>query len=585
MPETKTAPETKARSEELRRTDLRGVIAALRSGAAPDAWMARWLGPAHADPAAFTEMLYTLASARRGGLASSARTAIDLYKDCVAAHLGAQRRAFVAREAGRDVELTYEALHARSGALMSAWRAAGVEAGQSVCLLLPVGVDYVVSLVTALRMGLVVSAVPPVGPTLARARIAALAPDAVVAAERHRPLFRGTGAIALPPSGAREVGAQGSFGYAAGDPVLRLLPAFGEGADAPIDLPAARLHASLLGDALLVFALDEKDTLAMPGWEPLVHQPTSLLASLLAGAAFCEVAPADVAADPGLLGRLGVTVLGVGRALREVLLGQGKWPPGAIRTWFRTMTDPLDLSRWEALGNLSSKAGVAVFNTAISAAAGGALLFSRVVKEVPGLTVWPVPGRPWLLGEVGTKDLAALNDSGVFSVLDGEEPIPGAPRLLLTRSGDGYLCSGCLDVGPEARAVPIDLVSGAVERHPAVRHATVVVSPGRAINEANVTLIAFVEDTRGPDGRFAPPVTAAELRALCVKELGESLAPSRVEVFPLRPRLVKGAVDRGWCRSQYLGGAMTEKARDELFVAVSRLGYLLDVPAEGAEER
>lgn len=571
--------------DDLRRTDLRAVIRALRAGEAPDSWMERWLAPAYTDPAAFMTALYALASARRGGIASSPKLSLDPYADCVVAHLGARRRAFVGREAGRDVELSYEALHSRSGALMSAWRDAGIAAGQSVCLLLPVGIDHVVSLMTALRMGLVVSAVPPHGPTFAKNRIAALAPDAVVAAEKHHPLFRGTGPIALPLSGGREAGAQGSHGYAPSDPVLRLFPAFGDAAGAPVDLPAASVHAASLRDALLVLGLNESDTLAMPGLEPLAVQPTSLLAALMAGAAWAELSVSDVLADPDALARHGVTVLGVGRALREALLSQGSWPRGAIRTWFRCMTDTLDLPRWEALGRVASKAGAATFNTAISAAAGGALLFGCVQKAAPGLTVWPVPGRAWQIDEVGTDGLQALNESGVFSPLDDGERATAAPRLLLARRGEAYLCTGSIDVGPEARAYPIDEVSAVVERHPAVLRATVVVSPGRAINEANVTLIAFVEDTRGPDGRFAEPVSAAELVALVAGEMGQWLSPSRVEVLPLRPRLVDGAVDRGWCRSQYLAGALAAKARDELFVSLSRLSRLLDVPDPGGESK
>ncbi len=139
-----------------------------------------------------------------------------------------------------------------------------------------------------------------------------------------------------------------------------------------------------------------------------------------------------------------------------------------------------------------------------------------------------------------------------------------------------------MDVGPGARAYPIDEVSAVAETHPAVRRATVVVTPGRGMNEAAVTLIAFVEAPRGPDGLPRSGVDFSELRALVTREMGEWVSPSRIEAFPLWPRHKEGRVDRGWCRSQYLGGALTAKARDEVFLLLGRMGDILHERAPGA---
>ncbi len=387
-------PDTAAPREPPRRIDLRTVIDTVRAGRATEAWLARWLPSTHEAPEAFRENLYAHAAARRGGLAGSAEGPFDFYRDCVLAHQGTGKRAFAGREGGADVELTYEALHARSGALASAWQGAGVAAGKSVCLLMDVSVDYVVALVTALRLGLVVSAVPPLGPTFARNRVAALKADAIVAGERHRPWLEDPKALFLPSRGGREIGAHESSAYAAKKPVLRLFCPFQTGEIEPLDVDAAGLHFALLRDALVVFALDGDDTLAAPGFDPLACQPTSLLAALLAGACFAEIPGREAAANPDLLARQKVTVLGVGAALREAMLAREKWPVSGVRAWFRDLTHPIDFERNDALGRLSAKEGVASFNTVLSAATGGALLFGPVVPEPPGLRAWPPPGGP-----------------------------------------------------------------------------------------------------------------------------------------------------------------------------------------------
>ena len=108
-----------------------------------------------------------------------------------------------------------------------------------------------------------------------------------------------------------------------------------------------------------------------------------------------------------------------------------------------------------------------------------------------------------------------------------------------------------------------------MSRHPAVAHASVVVSAGRGINAASVSVLAFVEDG---------DVERSELSSFIERELGECYRPTRIEVFALQPRFDDEGVDHGWCRSQYLSGALSKKARDPLFRMISRLNYLLSAP-------
>ncbi|WP_437594397.1 AMP-binding protein [Sorangium sp. So ce1000] len=560
------------------RLDLRAIVESLRAGKGDGAFLRGFLPATYEAPARLRRALYAHASRRPGGLKSRPDEGYDVYHDCVVVHLGKRRRAFVSVGAAGDEELSYENLHLRAGALAATWKGAGVSPGQAIAVVLPLSVEYVVALLAALRLGAVVSALPPLGATFVRDRLDRLAPDHVVIAERHRHLAGQREASLLPTAASsRWDGAQPSHWYAPDEPAARLLPVFGDPSAEPVELTAAALHEALLRDGLLVLGLDATDTLAAPGFDPVQFQPHLVLATLAAGAAYAEVAPEDVAADPRVLERAGVTVLGVARGLRDVALRRGAAAvPRSTRAWFHSLTEVVEPDLWDAFARALWARKVPGFCVAGAAAAAGVHLFTPPSPPSIVPRVWPAPGRAWLLAELAAGTLPALNAAGMYTPLRDEEPdLAGLPRLVLVREHDGFVFAGAIDVGRDTQSYPTAEVARVVERHPAVRHAAVVVSPGKSTNDAKITAIAFVEDERGSDGRIRLPVGARVIAALIEREMGKPFAPDRIEIFPLRPRLAGGVVDEAWCRAQYLSGALHEKARSELFVLLSRLGYIL----------
>lgn len=552
------------------RFDFRTAAAALRAGEAFDEWFARWLPMTYAAPEAFDRALYAFAALRRGGLKSSRGTAFDFYYDIVVAHLGAARRALVTHSSRGFEPLSFDALHARSGALYGAWRQLGVEPGDVICIGLPLGVDYAVALVTALRLGAVVCPAPALGTAFLRQRLIDSAADFAVVGERDQALLEGLALEPLPHVGERDLGSADAYSYRPDEVVLRCFSPYGREPLAPVEVPAALLHASLLRDATLVLALEPGDTVAAPGWDPLVCQPSLVLATWFAGASYAELDPVRVARQPELLAACQVNWLGVRAELRDAFAELAAWPAPSVRGWFRCLTDALVMAPWDRFGKLASASGVFGFNTAFAQSAGGALLRGPTLTGEPSLRAWPAPGRPWLLTEVLGGTLESLRDTGVYTPFHESKALDGVPRLILSRGERAYECSGALDLGPDARTYPIDEVSRVAQRHPALTYASVVVS-SRGINAANVTLLAFCEDPNAVD--------RADLVRWLEREVGRTYLPTRIEVFALMPRLSKQGVDHGWCRSQYLSGALTKKASDPLFTMMSRLGYLMSAPA------
>ena len=564
-----------------RRIDFRAAHEILRAGRATPDWVDGWLPSTWNDPESWKRGLYASISELRGGAVKGRPgESIDLYHDCLLAQVGKRRPALVVRD--DDVaEWTFESLHERASALAGAWQAAGVKAGECVAIVLPVGVEYAVALLAALRLGLVAAPLPPLGATFVRSRIERLAPDRFVSTGRQqRMLAPGTAFLPLSPSSGAGGGGLGtSHAYADDDPVLRLLSPFGPIDADPVELTAGTLHEALLRDALLVLALQPGDKLAAPGFDPLQMQPLAMLTAWVAGASWVEMEPRHLEVDPKLLSSHGVTVLGVSRAMREVLLRVGPERVPASTSWFRAMNDVFDYERWAQLSSALAARKVSAFAVLTNAASGGAHLFTPRSLDPSPARAWPAPGRVFQLSQVGAGTLPSLTESGTYAPLLGKEPDASLLEVVLAKHGAGWTLGGSLAPGPEGRTVPAREIACAAERHPDVRAAAVVVAPGRWINDAHVVLLLFVEPE--PGAELVRPVPIAEIKTLVRQEMGERHVPTRVETFALRPRFTqlkdKRVVDFAWVRSQYLSGALSWKSRSPLFAASARLCWIFDV--------
>lgn len=524
------------------------------------------LAPTWSDPEWFERELFEAINLEGPSIASRPGFGARLYQDLVGRHLGRNAVALVYRDPVEGWrELTYEALHETSAKLAATWTALGVEAGEPVALVMPVGGPLALCLVTALRLGLFAHFLPPLGRRFVQARLQAVGEPRVVLAdgyaawlgldpERRLPAQPAAGAVAqlgLPP-----------HGYEPTEPALAVFPCLGPPSVDPVSRGSQALLFRLAVDAKLVLGLRPTDRVAAPDFAVWSHQPALLLSTLFAGAAWIQT-NARALEDEALAAQLRPTVVGVTPALRDrVLAGEARTK--GWRRWFKDPAAPYEWASWHRFGPFVADRGAWGQNLLTSAAYGGSLLFCPPRPE-PQLELLASPGMPWSLAESTLGEVESSGDSGILTSEEADAPAAAVGRFTLGDSGPALFFAGSVDDGRSGTTFPADEVAEAASAHPAVDAASVVVNRGvRTMNGARIVLLAFVDPAADPSG--AEGKLRDELQDLLRTEMGEEHLPDRVEIYPLYPPLDEtGAIDQAWCRWQYLTGELAAKAKDELF--------------------
>ncbi|NTW78415.1 MAG: hypothetical protein HGB33_11715 [Syntrophaceae bacterium] len=81
-------------------------------------------------------------------------------------------------------------------------------------------------------------------------------------------------------------------------------------------------------------------------------------------------------------------------------------------------------------------------------------------------------------------------------------------------------------------------------------------------------LLAFYGDEKD----FVKERAAANIRKVINNELAEEYQPDKIDFLPLYPRFsADGALDHEWCRNAYLTGRLRKKAKNEIYVNITKM--------------
>ncbi|HEX8704395.1 MAG TPA: AMP-binding protein [Myxococcaceae bacterium] len=545
--------------------DLRSILQQYETASPPPGGVPDWLRQSWSDPEGFAAALAPAHVGKGAPFKSRAGQHYDFFHDLVGRHATTDRIALRTYDRVKGWQtLSYRQLHELAARRATAWSQLGVKPGAKVCLLHHMGSELLVSLAAALGLGACVSLLPPGGRRFVARRLAALEPKHV-AAEPHQAPLLGEYAKCLLPTQAPSTPALASYTYKQGETVGLLFSPLADPAHVPVPLRAEDAWRGALVDGLLTFGLAPGEHLAAPGFHLLQHLPALLFTTLLRGATFLHLEPADVEASPALLTEHPVRALGVTPVLRDAMM-RSRVSLKSVGHWFRNPEGPFDWQAWRDWVKQCGLASAPCSNVLVDAAMGGTVLCSqRRVGDVH-IEAAPAPGRAWALRDLNQSGQEAAGDTGLFTLLPDE----GRPlsHVVLSRARNQYQYGGTRDARREGRVYPAAEVTETLREEPGPPLATSVlpVPTGGLAGEHRYVLLVFTGGQ--PQGAGA---TLSDIRRRLELQLGAEFLPDRFEFFPLHPRLKEGQLDEAWCHTQYLTGALHHKTSDPLFQALTAM--------------
>jgi hypothetical protein len=561
-----------------------------------------WLQASLTDPVGFATALFRDAAAQAESPPKSQLGAgYDLFYDAVVRHaLGpaAERPCLLHVTAGPSVDperslqaLTYSQLYDAACVLADSWQQRGAGIGESLCILYPLGPELLVALCAALKLGLVVAVLPPLGADFLGKRLRAMQPRHLVTARRYLPLLRESvraGSLPLedailpaPPShgealavavaaaaelrnGVRQ-GTGVSHTYAPRSAALLCFSPLRDPAWVPQPVAAQAAYLGALDDGLVVGLHHGHSTLAAPEHAFLQYQPMLLLTTLLHGATFLHVSAAALAELPQRARSLPtIDVLLLTARLRDRWLETRGRPLHEVRCCVTQACDGPEDFLWQEFIERARLRGTPFLSWHYDATCAGALLFSLRKSGQVSPILYPAPGRPFLLADPRIDDAPAQGPNGIL------RPLPGACGLLLYEHAGGYLYGGTRSPSRAGTSHARDEVEEVVAALPYVAGAAMVTDPS---DRGTATLLVFVGPHLRKQSRDYFLKLEQEIRERLRSRLGVEYVPTHVQVLACLPRRNAKGIELSWCEQQLRTGQLARRASDPVLGLIDELSF------------
>lgn len=523
-----------------------------------------WLDLSWKDPAHFWKGLHAYWKQQQAvQTKSTVLSCYDFYTDLVVRQTHRTTPAYRWFDGEIWKSWSYAELEQTVNGLAAAWEVIGVQPGEILAILHPPGPDWLMALLAGLRLGLVISLLPPQGNAFVQRRLENLAPQwlAMDQLYRHR-LAADWQEITLPNNRSSSPPIRQPYLYRGIEVIAQCFDPTSPSPDLPLPVAAETLYLGALRDGILALGIKPGLTCAAPGWHSMESQPALLLAVLLNGGTWAHIDFAHLEKQPARLLEQQIDVLGVSRHLREVLQqnplpGEKSW-----RYWFRQPAESSDLRLWQNFVQKQqlqmSYCGTLLWNATM----GGAIFFSTKCRGQPHHQAIPAAGMVWQFGMVVDPELPCLDGSGRIALgkqEEGEMVWTATPHILALYINSWHYL-GNYPRGRAGRTYPRQEIMAILSD--CEFYLALIESPV-AGGDADPRQVLLV---------FGENVDTKALLTRIETELGSEFLPDRIEVLPLLPkRNEEGGADREWCQFHYLTGELYRRQRGAIYRCLSEL--------------
>lgn len=538
----------------------------------------RWLQASHDDPTSFWRALLVA----NGALfpwpgKSSLYRKYDFFHDIIARNQqnpSPAFRWFQERTGWR--ELGYRQLGRLAAERATHWAGQGAHAGQKLCLISYLNDQFLVSFLAALKIGLVVSLLPPSGRSFLRRRLEAVTPDFIWAEEEYVPLISEYHEMLLSDraSGRSTEDESRSHSYAAGKTFALAFDPTTPTPHVPRELGSDTAYLCAMRDGMVALGLKPGEGLAAPGLGIMETQPALLLACLLNGATFVHLDESTLAHKPKLLAEGRLRAVGVTDAVREMLLDGPVEVGKAWDFWFRDPAESQDIEEWREFVKVLQLSDAFAGNLRWNASLGGCILFSIRRKGSPHPNMLPAAGVPWKLVDPADDKRESLWGHGLFAVRPPEMEVEDgvvAGGMLAPRKHEWMFVRPVLS-RRSGRCYPVQEVLEALLSLPFGAFCSMVEVPASGAGNSSIfVLLVFVGGRKVNEAQLAEAIRKKVLR-----ELGREFLPDRIQVLELHPRRGQdGEIDHEWCGKEFLSGALSRRSRGEVTRCLTELRDLI----------
>ncbi len=500
----------------------------------------RWIEKSYQDPLSFWNVLFEYSKELMGAPTKSAPfESYNFYHDCILRHLQKEE---IALKIPRVRSWTYMEIHALVNGQLPLWKEEyGLKEGNHVVLFLSPGVEWIVALMTAVRLGVALTIASPQdrfsGKAALLKKLEKLKADAIITTSQFAALLpqqRTVFSLDLSVIGDRKIPEETPF--------------YGEGT--PINgIPTHLAYLCPLRDALLFLRLRSGSTWAHPLSSMTLEEPFATFAALLSGATILHIPEEILVEEPFLLKGEPIDALAVSLPLQKLWTETGGCPE-KVKFWYKNplVSHSHDWITFSEINGLTKTPSSNLYN---DPSRGGMTLISepRPFHAPPSLL--PGLGIPWHFTHLSRSGEPTTDRVGLFRV---EPYTEKEETLVLSKFEKWWIISGGTVPLKEGRFYPFDAVEKWVSSLEFVNQAV-------ALSQNAFILLVFISPTL----KDPPSEWISEIEEGIENEVGVAFVPDHTIFLPLYPYLKNGAVDRNWAFAQYQKDLFRKKLRHPLY--------------------
>ncbi|MCH2205664.1 MAG: AMP-binding protein [Lentisphaerales bacterium] len=470
-------------------------------------------------------------------------------------------------------ELTYVDLAKKSSDLAANWEHQGLTEEHSVCIVLPFGAEFIVYLMAAFKMGLSITWLLPEAPDYIHNRLSELEVDYILCSSDQKHFLHDFLDKIMTPHNAVGLAADLiSNGYSPEKAAISLFDPINLDNIAPLPIKSEFLFLQTLRDGHLFMDLGPGKTFAAPGFKPLMTEPVQLLATLINGATYVHIDLETFFNSHEEFDALDTSTLAVSRELRDLLL-EKEFVLKNNRFWYYNSREHQHTGIWQEFFVLQQDDERFCGNLFLSAADGGALIYSEKGNKLIPLQVFPVPGIPFASEHIVLNGITSNSALSMLVQTDERLSTARPPSVMLHKQNKKWMFSGNHPRSLDSIYLSLDEIMPIVNQ--------------QAPN-CQAILFEINDSWKGFPSRalliFAPHIgplpNGNQLERdipFKVKEaLGEIYSIDHIEYFPFLPPMDGDEIDRRNCIRQFQMGILQKKKQLHFFQETTNLKRLIN---------